>query len=341
MRRTWMWILAAVGAASLVVLDASLVLPGLEELSWVAGTGLFVLTAAALVLAWPSRTPSAPMLTLSPAPASTPVGNRTGDVHGTAIQADAIHGPVTVYAPLAPAASPAPGWVDTALPVGQAEAHELSAHDALPGPEGEGLPPYVTRDVDGELDHRLAANAPRGGRGKASQCARLRPDTARLDNPVQAARMALRSLARRVHDLDEEITAVQTQLDRLVARTAPTLVSRVGIGTGHAAQLLVTAGQNVDRLGSEAGLARLCGVAPVPVSSGKSHRMRLHRGGDRQANRALHMIAVCRLRYDKRTIDYMRRRSAEGLSKKDVLRCLKRFIAREVFHDLKTDLGLA
>ena len=180
----------------------------------------------------------------------------------------------------------------------------------------------------------------RGGRGKASQCARLRPDTARLDDPVQAARMALRTLARRVHDLDEEITAVQTQLDRLVARTAPTLVSRVGIGTGHAAQLLVTAGQNVDRLGSEAGLARLCGVAPVPVSSGKSRRMRLHRGGDRQANRALHMIAVCRLRYDQRTIDYMHRRSAEGLSKKDVLRCLKRFIAREVFHDLRTDLDL-
>ena len=152
--------------------------------------------------------------------------------------------------------------------------------------------------------------------------------------------MALRALARRVHELDAEITAVQTHLDRLVARTAPTLISRVGIGTGHAAQLLVCAGQNVDRLGSEAGLARLCGVAPIPVNSGKSRRMRLHRGGDRQANRALHMIAVCRLRYDRRSTDYMRRRLAEGLSKKDVLRCLKRFIVREVFRDLRTDLGL-
>jgi len=112
----------------------------------------------------------------------------------------------------------------------------------------------------------------------------------------------------------------------------------MGIGTQHAAQLLITAGQNIGRLHSEAAFARLCGVAPIPVSSGHTHRMRLHRGGDRQANSALHMIAVCRLRYDPRTIDYMNRRRAEGLSKKDVLRCLKRFIAREVFKDLKLDL---
>lgn len=134
--------------------------------------------------------------------------------------------------------------------------------------------------------------AARGGRDKASQHAGLRLDTTRLHEPVQATKMALRALTRRVHDLNEEITAVQTHLDRLVARTAPTFVSRVGIGTGHASQLLVSAGQNVDRLGSEANLARLCGVAPIPVSSGKPRRMRLHRGGDRQANRALYMIAV-------------------------------------------------
>ncbi|WGD36650.1 transposase [Lysinibacter sp. HNR] len=77
------------------------------------------------------------------------------------------------------------------------------------------------------------------------------------------------------------------------------------------------------------------------MSLGKSHRMRLHRGGDRKANRALHMIAVVRLRYDAQTIDYMQRRLTEGLSKKDVLRCLKRFIAREVFNDLRSDLSTA
>jgi transposase len=112
----------------------------------------------------------------------------------------------------------------------------------------------------------------------------------------------------------------------------------MGIGTQHAAQLLITAGENIDRLRNEAAFARLCGVALIPVSSGYTHRMRLHRGGDRQANSALYMIAVCRLRYDPRTIDYMNRRRAQGLSKKDVLRCLKRFIAREVFNDLKADL---
>ncbi|WP_306875911.1 transposase [Arthrobacter bambusae] len=78
----------------------------------------------------------------------------------------------------------------------------------------------------------------------------------------------------------------------------------------------------MQRLHSEAAFARLCGVAPIPVSSGKTHRMRLHRGGDRQANAALHMIAVCRMRYHQPTIDYVKRRLADGLSKKDVLRCL-------------------
>ena len=143
----------------------------------------------------------------------------------------------------------------------------------------------------------------------------------------------------RIADLDSEITELERSLATLVEATAPSLISKIGIGTIHAAQLLITAGENIDQFRSEAAFARLCGAAPVPVSSGKSHRVRLHRGGDRKANRALHMIAVVRLRYDPRTIDYMQRRLTEGLSKKDVLRCLKRFIAREVFHDLKTDLG--
>jgi len=180
----------------------------------------------------------------------------------------------------------------------------------------------------------------RTSRGKASQCRKFRPDTSALVDPVQAAKFTLRSLARRIEELDEQITCLEAELASLVQSTAPTLLTRVGIGNGHAAQLLITAGQNIDRLHSEAAFARLCGVAPIPVSSGRTHRMRLHRGGDRQANRALHMIAVCRLRYDDRTKIYMERRLAEGLSKKDVLRCLKRFIAREAFGDLKVDLDL-
>ncbi len=112
---------------------------------------------------------------------------------------------------------------------------------------------------------------------------------------------------RRVHALDDEIVLIDEQLRRLVESTAPTLVSRVGVGTQHPAQLLVTADENIDRPTSETAFARLCGVAPIPASSGQTHRMRLHRG-DRQTNRSLHMIAICRLRYDQRSIKYTARR---------------------------------
>jgi transposase len=176
------------------------------------------------------------------------------------------------------------------------------------------------------------------GAGKATQSARLRPDLHHLADPLQAAKMALRSLARRIADLNAEIRNLDHALDELVAATSPSLVSKLGIGTGNAGQLLVTAGQNITRLTSEAAFARLCGVAPIPVSSGKTNRMRLHRGGDRQANRALYMITVCRLRYDPRTIAYVQRRITEGKTKAEAIRCVKRFIAREVYQALKADL---
>ncbi|ANI90885.1 IS110 family transposase [Dietzia timorensis] len=189
----------------------------------------------------------------------------------------------------------------------------------------------------GELREQI--NATTGPKARIAACRRLRPDTAGLTDPMQAAKLTLRTLANRVEVLNEEIGDLDQQLGQLVAATTPTLVSKIGIGTGHAAQFLISAGENVGRLHTDAAFARLCGVAPIPVASGKTHRMRLHRGGDRQANRALHMIAVVRLRYDPRTVAYMERRRAEGLSKKDVLRCLKRFIAREVYNDLRRDLS--
>jgi hypothetical protein len=155
-----------------------------------------------------------------------------------------------------------------------------------------------------------------------------------------------RKSANKVFNTDvEELTQVNKLLRFPATRICKLLVEcRVGnarhkCDTDQAAQLLATAGENINRFHSEAAFARLCGVAPVPVSSGKNHRMRLHRGGDRKANRALHIIAVARLRYDARTIDYMQRRLSEGLSKKDVLRCLERVISREVFRDLTTGLG--
>lgn len=169
-------------------------------------------------------------------------------------------------------------------------------------------------------------------------CAALRPDRAALANPSGAAKLALRTIARRIAALDAEIKELDIVLASLVRHAAPSTVTLPGIGTDHAGQLLVTAGQNLERLHSEAAFARLCGVAPVPASSGRVSRHRLSRGGDRLANRALHMAVVVRLGHCPRTKAYTERRTAEGLSKPEIMRCLKRYLAREVYHALRADL---
>ena len=115
---------------------------------------------------------------------------------------------------------------------------------------------------------------------------------------------------------------------------APSLVTHVGVGVETASALLVAAGDNPERLRSERTFAHLCGVAPVDASSGKQERHRLNRGGDRQANSALWRIVITRLASDQRTKDYLHRRVAEGLTKKEAMRCLKRYVAREVFNEL-------
>jgi transposase len=165
-------------------------------------------------------------------------------------------------------------------------------------------------------------------------CATLRPDRARLTDPTQATKRTLRLLARRHHALSEEISDLDTDLDTLVAEIHPALLAVHGVGTDIAGQLLVTAGANHDRLHSEAAFAALCGVSPVPASSGRTHRHRLNRGGDRGANCALWRIVITRLRHDARTRAYMTRRTTEGLSKTEIIRCLKRYIAREIYYVL-------
>jgi transposase len=176
-------------------------------------------------------------------------------------------------------------------------------------------------------------------RGKVTVCARLRPSGRELRSPSQAAKFALRSTAQRVQALDQEIGALDRELEQLVAAAAPRTIQLLGISTGHAGQLLVTAGQNIERLHSESSFAMLCGASPIPASSGKTTRHRLNYGGDRQANRALHLIAVCRLRYCERTRAYVKRRTAEGKTQREIMRCLKRYIAREVFNSLRADLA--
>lgn len=158
-----------------------------------------------------------------------------------------------------------------------------------------------------------------------------------LADPEQAAMRTLRRLGTRVGQLDEEIKEATAELDALVASLAPTLIARPGIGTHTAAQFIVTCGTNLHRIRTDAAFARICGAAPVPVSSGKTTRMRLHRGGDRQANKALHMIVVGRMRNHQPTLDYIAEYTATGKSKRDAMRSLKRYVAREVFNALKSD----
>jgi transposase len=112
-----------------------------------------------------------------------------------------------------------------------------------------------------------------------------------------------------------------------------------GVGTDAAGQMLTTAGQNIERLKSEASLARLCGVAPIPASSGNTTRHRLHRGGDRDANSSIHLIVVNRLRWHEPTKVYLTRRTQEGKTKKEIIRCLKRAVVRELYRALQTDLN--
>jgi transposase len=131
-----------------------------------------------------------------------------------------------------------------------------------------------------------------------------------------------------------EITALDAELDRLTATVAPKLVALFGVGPDSAGALLVAAGGNPGRLRSEAAFSMLCGASPIEASSGKTRRHRLNRGGDRQANAALHRIVVARLRHDRRTQDYVARRLRQGKSRKEAIRCLKRYLVREVFRAL-------
>jgi len=162
-----------------------------------------------------------------------------------------------------------------------------------------------------------------------------RPDLADYRNVASAYRITLRSLGRRYLELHDEIADLDTMIVAIVDELAPALVARNSIGHESAAQLLLTAGDNVQRLRSEASFAALCGVSPVPASSGKTTRHRLSRGGDRAANSALHIVSIGRLRTDPRTQAYVAKRITEGHSKLEAIRCLKRYIAREVFSLIK------
>jgi transposase len=194
--------------------------------------------------------------------------------------------------------------------------------------------------------HALLSTAPDGLREGlralptkrlAEKAARFRCNAADPADPATATRLALRSVARRHRFLSEEIAELEARIERVAREAAPELTALDGIGPDTAAALLIAAGDNPERLKSEAAFAHLCGTAPVQASSGKVVRHRLNPSGNRDANRALHVVALNRLRRDERTQAYVARRAAEGKSKKEAMRCLKRYIARETYRAILLD----
>lgn len=164
---------------------------------------------------------------------------------------------------------------------------------------------------------------------RVERCARFRPGPA--DDPIEATRLALRTLARQHQTLTADLDQLRNQLDSLTAKTNPALLGASGVGSDVASILLVAAGDNADRLHGDAAFAALCGASPVEASSGKITRHRLNQGGNRQANHALWRIVMVRLTCDPRTQAYVARRTAEGKTMREIVRCLKRYVAREIY----------
>jgi transposase len=170
---------------------------------------------------------------------------------------------------------------------------------------------------------------------RARLCARLRPGD--VLTPVGAAKRALRSVAQRWLALRDETTELTSDIKQLLDTIAKPMLERHGVGYETTGTLLCAAGDNPERLHTEAGYAALCGSSPVRVSSGKTNRHRLNRAGDRQANSALWTIVMVRIRSKHApTIAYIERRTAQGLTKRDAIRCLKRYVAREIYNDIRS-----
>lgn len=169
--------------------------------------------------------------------------------------------------------------------------------------------------------------------GLVKEAAAMRPNPA-SDPVTYTTNLMIRNLARRIRALTEEVKEIDRLLKDLVNQTAPTLLDLYGVGPDGAATLLVTAGDNPERIRSERSWAHLCGVTPIPASSGKTIRHRLNRGGDRHANSALHRIVLTRMSNHPQTQAYVARRRTEGLNSFEIMRCLKRYVARQVFKHL-------
>ena len=155
-----------------------------------------------------------------------------------------------------------------------------------------------------------------------------------ITSTMASAKTAMRALAQRWLMLHVEVQTHDKALEQLVGAKAPLLLASHGIATMTAAEMLILVGDDPTRIRSEAALAKLCGVCPIPASSGKTNRFRLNRGGNRQANAALYRVAIVRMRNHPPTVAYVSKRKKEGKSNREIIRCLKRYIAREIFTKL-------
>ncbi len=189
-------------------------------------------------------------------------------------------------------------------------------------------PPPLREALQGLTDHRLL-----------TRCAGFRPGP--IDTLTASVKHTLRALARRWLALAEETAMHDRHLERLTTETSPTLREGFGVGAGTAAEMLILFGDNPDRIRSEAAFAKLCGACPIPASSGmNTGRHRLYRGGHRQANAALYRAVIVRMRHHQPTVDYVARRTAHGKTRREINRCLKRFLAREIYQRVMTDFRM-
>lgn len=186
-------------------------------------------------------------------------------------------------------------------------------------------PPALREALQGLPDRQLL-----------KRCAQLRPGA--VDTPTASAKHTLRALARRWLALADEMATHDRHLARLTTETSPTLRDGFGVGSDTAAEMLIIFGDNPDRIRSEAAFAKLCGACPIPASSGMTTgRHRLYRGGHRRANAALHRAVIVRMKHHPATVAYVARRTADGRTKREIIRCLKRFLARKIYQRVMTD----
>ena len=225
----------------------------------------------------------------------------------------------------------------TARPKPQAGSSEMIRHikiarDTAVKSRSQAMVTLKTLIINAPADLRDMLDQIKGKIALIRHIAAFRPGN--IDNTLASAKAAMRALARRWLVLHEEILTHDRELRRLVDERAPDLLDCHGIATLTVAEMLVLVGDDPTRIRSEAAFAKLCGVCPIPASSGKTHRFRLNRGGNRQANAALYRVAIVRMRSHEPTLAYVRKRTKEGKSKSEIIRCLKRYIVREIYNQL-------